>query len=149
MERPQICAADYVDCSEEDLHLPLFGPPNVDRLMARGDMLGLIKALEYQKLWRVRRDAAVALGQIGDADAVQPLVSGLKDDNPSVRLAAAEALGQIGDQRAAEPLKAAFKDSDSHVRRAVTDALAALGWQPNGAGSGVEDGQATSPAGED
>jgi HEAT repeat protein len=73
--------------------LPLFGPTNVDGLKARGDAPGLIKALEYQKLWRVRRDAAAALGQMGDADAVGPLIAGLKDDNPSVRRAALAALG--------------------------------------------------------
>ena len=103
--------------------MPLFGPPNVDRLKARGDDLGLIKALEYQKNWRVRRDAAVALGQIGDASAVAPLMSALKSPAVDVRKSAAEALGQIGDRGAAEPLIAALKDASWSVRRAAADAL--------------------------
>lgn len=28
---------------------PLFGPPNVERLKAKGDVKGLIRALHYQK----------------------------------------------------------------------------------------------------
>jgi HEAT repeat protein len=111
----------------EDSHLPLFGPPNVDRLKARGDAPGLIKALEYQKLWRVRRDAAAALGQIGDADAVEPLIAGLQDDNPSVRRAAAEALGQIGDVSALGPLIAALKSPAVDVRKTAAEALGQIG----------------------
>ena len=121
------CAASVSDYREEDSHLPLFGPPNVDRLKARGDAPGLIKALEYQKLWRVRRDAAVALGQIGDADAVEPLIAGLKDDNPSVRRAAAEALGQIGDAAALGPLIAALKSAAVDVRKTAAEALGQIG----------------------
>ena len=121
------CTASVSDYPEEDSHLPLFGPPNVDRLKARGDAPGLIKALEYQKLWRVRRDAAVALGQIGDADAVEPLIAGLKDDNPSVRLAAAEALGEIGDAGALGPLIAALKSPAVDVRKAAAESLGQIG----------------------
>ena len=107
--------------------LPLFGPPNVDRLKARGDVPGLIKALEYQKLRRVRRDAAAALGQIGDAEAVQPLIAGLRDDNPSVRLACAEALGQIGDVGALDPLIALLKSPAVDIRKAAAESLGQIG----------------------
>jgi HEAT repeat protein len=107
--------------------LPLFGPPNVDRFKARGDVLELIKALDYPKHWRVRRDAAEALGEIGDPDAVEPLIGVLRDDNPSVRMSAAEALGQIGDVRAVEPLIAARKEASWSVRRAAAEALGRIG----------------------
>ena len=76
--------------------MPLFGPPNVDRLKVRGDAPGLIKALEYPRLWRVRRDAAAALGQIGDADAVGPLRVAVEDQDSNVRRAAAAALATLG-----------------------------------------------------
>ena len=120
--------ARYVaDYPWEDPHLPLFGPPNVDRFKARGDVLELIKALDYPKHWRVRRDAAEALGEIGDPDAVEPLIGVLRDDNPSVRMSAAEALGQIGDVRAVEPLIAAMKEASWSVRRAAAEALGRIG----------------------
>jgi len=78
----------------------LFGPPNVEKLKAKSDVKGLIKALGYEKDSRVRRDAAGALGKIGDARAVEPLIAALKDEDKDVRTAAARVLGQIRDARA-------------------------------------------------
>lgn len=46
--------------------------------------------------YRVRTQAALALGASGDAAAVQPLCGGLKDKTPVVRSAAAAALGKLG-----------------------------------------------------
>ena len=135
--------------------MPLFGPPDVKKLKAKGDVKGLIKALGYDKSWMVRRDAFKALSEIGDASSVKPLFAMLKNKNKDVRKAADRALGQIGDARAVEPLTAALeddgvrmfavealgqigdsraleplihalKDSNFNVFRAVTEALAAL-----------------------
>ena len=117
----------HVRLPAEDWHLPLFGPPNVDKFKANRDAPGLRKALEYQNHWRVRRDAAEALGQIGDGSAVALLVTALRDDTSSVRQAAAEALGQIGDASALEPLIAVLKDASSGVRRAAAAALGQIG----------------------
>jgi len=111
----------------EDWHLPLFGPPNVDKFKANGDAPALRKALEYPGRWRVRRDAAEALGQIGDTGDVARLVAALRDDTSSVRQAAAEALGQIGDSGAVEPLMAVLQDQSSGVRRAAAEALGRIG----------------------
>jgi HEAT repeat protein len=77
--------------------------------------------------WDVRRQAAEALGQIGDARAVEPLIAALKDANEMVRRQAAEALGKIGDARAVEPLVTALKESDAIVRREATKALGKIG----------------------
>ena len=57
--------------------MPLFGPPNVDKLKAKRDVKGLSRALSYQKDDEVRRRAAKALGEIGDAQAVEPLTAAL------------------------------------------------------------------------
>ncbi len=54
--------------------MPLFGPPNVAKLEAKRDAPGLIKALGSQKDGPVRKAAAGALGQIGDARPVEPLI---------------------------------------------------------------------------
>src|SRR5450759_2332909 len=114
-DAPRPCQTD----PEEGHAMPLFGPPNVEKLKAKRDVKGLIKALGYQKDPAVRRAAAEALGQIGDARAVEPLIAALKDESWGVRRAAAEALGQIGDARAAEPLIAALKDPYADVRNAA------------------------------
>jgi hypothetical protein len=41
--------------------MPLFGPPNVEKMKAKGNVKGLIKALNYYQNMRVRRAAAEAL----------------------------------------------------------------------------------------
>ncbi len=51
----------------------------------------------------VCRDAAEALGQLGDIRAVEPLSAALKDSDKYVCQKAADALGQLGDARAVEP----------------------------------------------
>ena len=107
--------------------MPLFGPPNVEKLGARRDIAGLAKALAYKKDWKVRTAAARALGDIG-APAVEPLIAALKDNGLSgVREAAAEALGKIGDPRAVEPLIAALIHGLSYYREAAAEALVKIG----------------------
>jgi HEAT repeat protein len=107
--------------------MPLFGPPDVEKLQDKGNLAGLIKALSYQKDGSVREKAAKALGEIGDAQAVEPLITALKDSDKDVRRAAVEALGQSGDARAVDPLGAALQDSDTDVRRAAAAALGQSG----------------------
>ncbi|NJP07701.1 MAG: hypothetical protein HC837_19825 [Chloroflexaceae bacterium] len=51
--------------------MSLFGSPNIQQLQAKNDVRGLIKALGYQKDAPIREQAAAALGQIKDAQAVQ------------------------------------------------------------------------------
>lgn len=72
--------------------------------------------------WR----AAIALGRIGDAEAVGPLIEALRDKNKMVRGAAAEALGKIGNAQAVEPLIAALKDKDEFSREMAAKALGDL-----------------------
>jgi len=78
----------------------------------------------------VRQAAAGALGKIGDARALEPLIAALKDGSSGVRQAVAEALGKIGDVRALEPLIAVLKkkgadweEKYSYVRPAAARAL--------------------------
>ena len=56
-------------------------PPNIENMKAKGDVNGLIKALNYQEdgaYGGVRRDAAQALRDIG-SPAIKPLLAALKD----------------------------------------------------------------------
>ncbi len=55
----------------------LFGPPNVEKLKAKGDVNGLIKASHYEKDYFVRMNAVDALGEIKDSSAIEPLIAAL------------------------------------------------------------------------
>lgn len=129
----------------------------VKELAAKRDIKGLSRSLSNRKYDSVRRAAAEALGQIGDAGAVAPLTAALhdrdnyvrrnsvealakmgiaaftplvgvlKDKDSYVRQAAAKALGQIGDSRAIVPLSGALKDSDGGVRLNSAEAMAKMG----------------------
>jgi hypothetical protein len=76
--------------------MPLFGPPNIEKLKERRDVKGLIKALRHNDVF-LRKDAALALGEIGDTRAVEPLIAALSDNKPDVRSRAAQALGEMAD----------------------------------------------------
>ena len=107
----------------------------------------------------VRRASADALGKIGDVRAVMPLIDRLNADNVYLRMAFADALvkfgsqaveplitalkdcfetkreaaidllGKIGDVRAVEPLIASLKDANKSVRWASARALERFGSQ--------------------
>jgi len=108
--------------------MPLFGPPDVDKLQAKRDIPGLIKALGYEKDPGVCSRAARALGRIGDP-ALEPLARALHDRKHRGRLYAAGVLGQIGGTRASESLAAALNDKDESVpvRLAAAKALVEIG----------------------
>jgi len=133
--------------------------PSVEKLEARGDVEGLIKTLYYKKdlkvRWEavkalsrigepsveafvqalkdeselIRREAAVALGEIKDEKAIEPLITALTTDEESeVRGSAAFALGSIGSEKAIEPLITALTtDEESGVRGSAADALGSIG----------------------
>ena len=115
--------------------MPLFGPPDVEKLKARRDVQGLIDALGYNKGTResadVRYYAAEVLGLIGDRRAVEPLLGVLWDDSLDVRWVAAEGLGRLRDPRAVEPLgellKAHLAYADDSFARLLQGIIAALG----------------------
>ncbi|MBX3271282.1 MAG: HEAT repeat domain-containing protein [Sandaracinaceae bacterium] len=77
--------------------------------------------------------AAVALGRIGDARAVEPLVEHLASALPNARPALLRALGAIGDERAAPTLAGALEDPDPAAVEAALGALARVGGAEHGA----------------
>jgi HEAT repeat protein len=105
--------------------MPLFGPPNVNKLKQKRDIGKLIKALNYDDA-SIRGAAAKALGEIGDIRAVAPLIESLKDDQSNVRATAANWLGKFGEP-AVKLLCAALKDNSEYVRRFSADALGEIG----------------------
>jgi HEAT repeat protein len=98
----------------------------VERLVALGKpaVVPLIQALEQDHAGVLMR----ALGRLGDARAVEPLLAALCQVNPHVRQDAATALGLIGDPRAIGPLIDAFRleSGDTEDITAWQDAAQAL-----------------------
>lgn len=103
--------------------MPLFGPPNIQRLKEKRNIKGLINALE-NKDKEVANKAIAALVEIG-ASVVEPLIGALENKKPHRRVAMA--LGGLGDIRAVEPLISILKAEDSFVRTATAEALGVLG----------------------
>src|SRR5205085_2294162 len=75
----------------------------------------------------LKSHAAYALGDIGDARAVEPLVQVLDDEDVGVREAATFALGELGDGRAVEGLIKRLKDDVLGIRSLAAEALGKLG----------------------
>ena len=89
---------------------------------AVGPLISAIRSFDLQ----VSTAAIRALGELGDARAVEPVISALKD-RAYVQSAAIEALGELGDPRAVEPLVAASRSRDFSVRATSVMALGSLG----------------------
>lgn len=70
-----------------------------------------------------RWKAAEALGRLGDAGAIEPLIDALWDDDSRVRLKAAWALGQVGDLRAVTPLKRLYRMEKEDMKESISEAI--------------------------
>lgn len=99
--------------------------PNVKKMEKNKDIDSLLLALRNENN-DVRREAAEALGRIGDVKAVEPLIKTFVDMNEQVRHSAAEAVGRIGES-AIEPLSRALRDGEMIVRMQAVRALGKIG----------------------
>ncbi len=112
--------------------LKRFGPPNIDKMQAKGDVEGLIDALGYDKGNRrksvtVRKDAAKALGELGDERAVEPLIDALTQEvDIGVSDTISVALGKIGSP-AVEPLIAILRAGEALDRLRAVEVLDTIG----------------------
>lgn len=80
--------------------------------------------LKRAKRHGIRRNAAVALGNLKDPRAIPALAQALKDSDPLVREHSAWALGQIGTEEAWQVLKAHLpQEEDPLVRSSIEEAL--------------------------
>ena len=77
--------------------------------------------------YRVRTQAALALGASGDNAAVKPLCDALGDSNASVKVAAAAALGKLGKPAGLPCLESALKRESAHsVKTQIDKSITAL-----------------------
>lgn len=85
--------------------------------------------------FKVRVQAALVLGKLGDAAGSPCLTRALSDQNRAVRAMAAQALGQLGDVANAEALQMlATRDPDPFVREQAMKALDVVSRPGAGAG---------------
>ncbi|HZN95825.1 MAG TPA: HEAT repeat domain-containing protein [Myxococcales bacterium] len=77
-----------------------------------------------------RREAVLALGQIGDRSAADEVAKDLSHDSPEIRAAAAEALATLGSAGHQEALDALKGDYYRRVRASAEKALARIGGTP-------------------
>src|SRR5262245_52105378 len=87
---------------------------------------GLVLALKDTDAG-VRRQAAAALGELGNARAVPGLIEALKDKEVDVRQRALAALGEIGDARAVQAIIGLLKDADPRIRARAAASLGDMG----------------------
>jgi hypothetical protein len=98
---------------------------------ARADKVeDLARTLASDPSYKVRVQAALVLGKLGDKRAVPHLIKALKDANATVRAVSCGALGKLGDTSAVEPLKEAAKDGENMVRQSAEKALQQLQVAP-------------------
>ncbi len=89
--------------------------------------LPLIAYLSRKPHHELQSYAVGALGEIGDARAVDALIECLKDENARVRKDAAEALGKIQDGRGTMPLVTCLNDESIEVHPEAAKALGRIG----------------------
>ena len=88
----------------------------------------LVEALIVGDSEMVQAAVVDALGLLGDAGAIGPLIDRLaNDEQPTVREAVATSLANYGGPEVLEALVEAFADEDERVRGAVAEALGGLG----------------------
>lgn len=87
----------------------------------------LISILENDKKSTVRQEAATALGELGDSEAVEPLLKTLKNDTEVVSPYAASALGKLRDERAIDSLIDALGSLNGQLTSSATYSLGSFG----------------------
>lgn len=108
-----------------------------------------VQQLKTSDGYRVRTQAALALGASGEDAAVQPLCDALGDSNVSVKVAAAAGLGKLGKPAALPCLKAAqTKETAPAVKTQLDKSIASLG-QAGGGGSIAPSASPPPPPGPD
>jgi HEAT repeat protein len=106
--------------------MPLFGVPNIEKLKAKRDIAGLVKALNYyQKEPEMFRSGVAALVDLQATPAIEPLTSILADTtHPEViRQITARGLGRLGTEGALQALVSMLDTPSVGVQKAVVAGL--------------------------
>lgn len=96
--------------------------------------------------FKVRTNAALALGNTNDDAAVQPLCGALSDDNDVVRQASAAALKKLGRSSSLGCLKSRLPiESSDNVKAAINRAIESIDASGGGGGNGGGGGDPGAP----
>ncbi len=97
---------------------------DIDRLVP--EMIDAFREAERDDP-RVRRYLALALGHVGDPQAVPVLLEALSDNDPETQIYSIWALGSLGDERAVEALLELAQSADPGIRKMAVYSLGTLG----------------------
>ena len=106
---------------------------HTDKLRNAYNVLGLtnryLRQVRDATSWKDRAKAATALGALGSPEAVEPLVTAMRDkrEDSDVKLAAAEALGRIRDPSIVPTLCAQLEEVDEWASPRVAHVLVQFG----------------------
>jgi hypothetical protein len=114
--------------------------------MADGRTDYLTRMLRDSTQYRVRVQAALSLGEIGDRATVPVLTGALDDEEPAVRVAALAALARIADPGALEAVRARTRDRNAEVKRQARTTLRVLETAAQRLGGATSTQQAQGPA---
>ena len=99
----------------------------VSTASAANKVEALSRALLSDPSFKVRTQAALLLGKLGDKAGIESLIKALTDENKTVRAMAAQSLGKLGGEGTAEALKSLLeREKDPFVRGQVEKALASI-----------------------
>ena len=106
----------------------LFGP-NINKALQSKDLAGLTEALQHKKA-STRRAAATALGQLGNTEALVPLLHAfVKEPENSVREAILKSLTALFTGQALNPMVHALADKNYKVQILASKLLAQVNYQ--------------------
>ena len=107
--------------------LPKLDPP--ERAALAAETLRIFQSLSPRRPEDVpvRRYLVLVLGRLGDREAVDALVSAVREPDPDTRLYAVWALGKIGDARALPSVTEASLSEDAGMRKMAAYVLGRLG----------------------
>jgi hypothetical protein len=95
------------------------------KAFAAGKVDVLARALLSDSSYKVRTQAALLLGKLGDPAGVDPLIKALGDDSKTVRAMAVQSLAKLGGDRAIKALKGLLEhEQEVFVRSQIERALA-------------------------
>jgi HEAT repeat protein len=83
----------------------------------------------YNREQLVRVNAAIALGKLGDRNAIPALTTALKDNNPTMQLATAWALLRLGQSQGLPIIGRLLQHPDSSIQQATRSLLKGYGSQ--------------------
>lgn len=111
--------------------MPLFGlsVSAIEKMRAKDDVKGLVKALTYKGSSDIRQRAAKALGKLRSVYAIDDLASSLSnDDDENVKRCALEALIMIGTRNAVEVIENRLQKVSSILGNIIEESEEEMEW---------------------